>query len=137
MNEEAGDPSAPPMALDEQVSGQIGPDENMGDQTVGESFARLLADGRAYVEAEADRQKLRAGIFTKGLRDAVILAAVAVMLLFGTLVAFLIGLIIALSPALTPLGATGTVLGAAMLVSLVLLLLAKARISRMKKAAKG
>lgn len=132
MNEETGDPSAPPMALDETISGETG-----RDQTVSESFARLLADGRAYIEAEADRQKLRAGIFTKGLRDAAILAAVAVMLLFGTLVAVLIGLIIALSPALTPLGATGAVFGGAILVSLVLLLLAKARISRMKKAAKG
>ena len=136
MNEETGDPSAPPMALDETVPSEI-MDETGQDQTVGESFARLLADGRAYVEAEADRQKLRAGIFTKGLRDAAILVAVALMLLFGTLVAVLIGLIIALSPALTPLGATGAVFGGAILVSLVLLLLAKARISRMKKAAKG
>lgn len=137
MNEETGDPSAPPVAPDEVVPDQNAGDQSADQQTVGESFARLLADGRAYIEAEADRQKLRVGIFTKGLRDAAILAGVAVMLLFGTLVALLIGLIIALSPALTPLGATGAVLGAAILVSFLLLLLAKARISRMKKAAKG
>jgi hypothetical protein len=137
VNEETGDPSAPPTAPDEAVPGETAPGQNAPDQSIGDSFVRLLADGRAYIEAEADRQKLRAGIFTRGLRDAAILVVVALMLLFGTLVAFLIGLIIALSPILTPLGATGAVFGGAVLVSLALLLLAKARISRMKKAAKG
>lgn len=138
MNEETGDPSAPPpMAPDPTMLGETGPDQSVPDQTVSESFASLLADGRAYIEAEADRQKLRATIVAKGLRDAAILAAVAMMLLFGTLVALLIGLIIALSPALTPIGATGAVLGGAIAMSMVLLLLAKARISRMTKAAKG
>jgi type III secretory pathway component EscS len=119
VSEETGDPLAAP------------------EESVGESFARLYQDGRAYVQAEADRQRLRAGIFGAGLRDAAILVLVALMLLFATLVALLIGLIIALSPALTPLGATGAVLGAAMLVALALLWLARARISRMRKAARG
>lgn len=105
-----------------------------GDETIGEAFTRLYRDTRAYAEAEADRQKLRASIVAAGVRDAVIFALVAVMLLFATLVALLIGLIIALAPALTPLGATGAVLGAALLVAFALLLLARARISRMKKA---
>lgn len=56
------------------------------------------------------------------------------MLIFATLVALLIGLIIALSPQLGPLWATFAVLGASLLVTTGLLLMAKARISRMKKA---
>ncbi|WP_145200520.1 phage holin family protein [Sphingobium sp. B2] len=104
------------------------------DESVRDVFARLYADGRAYAAAEADKQKARAGLIGAGVRDAAIFAVVAIMLIFATLVAFLIGLIIALSPQLGPLWATFAVLGASLLVTTGLLLMAKARISRMKKA---
>lgn len=107
------------------------------DESVSAVFARLYEDGRSYAQAELDRQKLRVGIIGAGVRDAAIFAMVAVMLIFAVLVALLIGLIIALAPALTALGATAAVLSSALLVALLLLLLAKARIGRMKKAAKG
>lgn len=106
------------------------------EESVRDVFARLYDDGRAYAQAEADRQKLRLGILGAGIRDAAIFAIVAIMLLFASLVAFLIGLIIALAPRLGPLWATCAVFGAALLVALGLLLLAKARIDRMKKAIK-
>jgi hypothetical protein len=106
------------------------------DESVRDSIARLYADGRAYAEAEIERQKLRAGIAAAGARDAAILGAVALMLLFGVVVASLVGLIFGLAPALGPLGATGAVLGGTLLVILLLLLLAKARIGRMKRAMK-
>lgn len=141
MNNETGDsslktPGPYEPLVNQAEEAETTPDRYESDQTIGESFAQLLADARDYWAAEADRQKLRAGIVTKGVRDAAILATVAILLLFGTLVALLIGLIIALSPALTPLGATGAVAGAAILISVIFLLLAKARIIRMMKAAK-
>lgn len=111
-----------------------GLDDSAPDESVRDVFARLYADGRAYAAAEADKQKARAGLIGAGVRDAAILAGVAIMLVFATLVAFLIGLIIALAPQLGPLWATFAVLGASLLVAIGLLLLAKARISRMKKA---
>lgn len=111
-----------------------GPDESAPDESVRDVFARLYADGRAYAAAEAEKQKARAGLVGAGVRDAAILAGVAIMLVFATLVAFLIGLIIALVPQLGPLWAICAVLGASLLVAIGLLLLAKARISRMKKA---
>lgn len=142
MNKQTGDSSLDPVELDRAMLGGADPNgtepERDGpEQTVGESFSKLLADAHEYAAAEADRQKLRAGIFIGGVRDAAILIAMAVMLLFGTLVALLIGLIIALSPTLTPLGAIGAVVGGAIAISLVLLLFAKSRVSRMIKAAKG
>ncbi len=118
-------------AVTPQAEGQ---DSVASDESVRDVFARLYADGRAYATAEAERQKLRAGLVGSAVRDAAIFAGVAIMLVFAALVAFLIGLIIALAPQLGPLWATFAVLGASLLVALVLLLLAKARIGRMKKA---
>ncbi|BAV64155.1 hypothetical protein [Sphingobium cloacae] len=106
------------------------------DESVRDSIARLYADGRAYAEAEVERQKLRAGLAAAGVRDAAILGGLALMLLFGVIVAGLVGLIFGLAPMLGPLGATGAVLGGTLLVVLLLLLLAKARIGRMKRAMK-
>jgi hypothetical protein len=106
------------------------------DESIRDSIARLYADGRAYAEAEVERQKRRAGIAAAGVRDAALLGAAALMLSFGVVVAVLVGLILSLAPALGPLGATGAVLGGTLLAVLILLLLAKARIGRMKRAMK-
>ncbi|SCW91402.1 hypothetical protein SAMN02927924_04014 [Sphingobium faniae] len=106
------------------------------DESIRDSITRLYADGRAYAEAEVERQKLRAGIAVAGVRDAAILGGLALLLLFGVVVAGLVGLIFGLTPALGPLGATGAVLGGTLLVILILLLLAKARIGHMKRAMK-
>lgn len=115
-----------------------GPEYEIDEEdSIRATFARLYADGRAYTQAEIDRQKLRAGIVGAGVRDAAIFAAIAIMLVFAALVALLVGAILALSPAWGPLGATGIVVGTALLVTVALLLMAKARISRMKKAARA
>lgn len=111
-----------------------GSEDGAPDESARQTFARLYADGVAYATAEAERQKLRAGLVGAGVRDAAILAVVALMLLFATLVAFLIGLIIALAPELGALWATFAVLGASLIVTTILLLLAKWRIGQMKKA---
>lgn len=110
------------------------PEQRAPDETVREVMARLYADGRAYAAAEAEKQKLRAGIIGGAVRNAAIFVTVAMMLVFASIVAFLIGLIIALAPRLGPLWATFAVLGGSMIVALVLLLLARSSISRMKKA---
>ncbi len=116
-------------------AGAPGNDEEQ-DESVKEVFARLYSDGRAYASAEAERQKLRVGIIGTAVRNAAIFVIVALMLVFATIVAFLIGLIIALSPQLGPLWATFAVLGASLLVALILLLLAKNAITGMLKALK-
>lgn len=110
------------------------PEADGPTDSVGEAFARLYADGRAYADAEIERQKLRAGIAGAGVRDAVIFGAAGVLILFAGLVAFLVGLVLLLTPPLGAGWATVAVFGSSLLVALVLLLLAKARITRMKKA---
>lgn len=109
-----------------------GPDESVRDV-----FSRLYADGRAYAEAEVERQKLRAGVVMTGVRNAVILAAVAVMLLFAALVACLIGVLIALTPHLGAGWATAAIAGGSVAVALILLLIAKGQIGQMKRAVKS
>ncbi|HKY82100.1 MAG TPA: phage holin family protein [Sphingobium sp.] len=113
---------APPPQVDEQTD------------SVRDAFAQLYADGRAYADAEIERQKLRAGIAGAGVRDAVIFGAAGVMLAFAGLVALLVGLILLLSPQVGPGWATAIVFGASLLIALALLLVAKSRITRMKKA---
>ncbi|NWK98146.1 hypothetical protein DM806_21270 [Sphingobium lactosutens] len=104
------------------------------DESVKDVFARLYADGCAYAAAEAEKQKLRAGIAAAGIRNAAILGGIALILAFASIVALLIGLIIALAQQVGPLWGTLIVVGGALLIVVVLLLAAKGCISRMKKA---
>lgn len=107
------------------------------DESVRDVFSRLYADGRAYAQAEVERQKLRAGIVAIGVRNAVIFAATAIMLLFAALIACLIGAIIALTPYLGAGWATIAVAGGSLLVAIILLLFAKGQIGQMRKAVKS
>ncbi len=87
---------------------------------------RLLDSGRDYAQAEIDRQKLRALMAGATARDVAILAVVAVVLLLCSLITLMVGLVLALSPYLTPLGATALVAGMG-LVAVVMLALAAQR----------
>lgn len=122
MTDQPAEPARP--------DGPVGADE---DVSLGTLFARLANDARAYMEAEGERQKLRASLITAGVRDAAILIVIAITLGTGTIVALLVGLIIALAPILTAIGAIGAVLGSALVIAFILLLLARARIARMKR----
>ena len=125
MTEEPSLVAAPPDAESEQQQ-----------DSVRAAFTKLYADGRAYADAEIERQKLRAGIAGAGIRDATIFAVAGFMLSFAGLVAFLVGMVLMLSPRLGPGWAAVVVLGSTLLLTLLLLLLAKARISRMRRAIK-
>ena len=113
---------------------QAGPEQEDG---VRATFAKLYTDGRAYADAEIERQKLRVGIAGAGVRDAAIFATVGFMLSFAGLIAFLVGLVMALSPHLGAGWSALAVFGGALLIAAILLLLAKARISRMRRAIKA
>lgn len=107
------------------------------DESIRDVLSRLYADGRAYAEAEVERQKLRAGIVGAGVRDAAIFAVAGAMLLFATLVACLVGLILALSPRLGAGWATFAVFGGGLLIALALLLIARMCIGKVKRVVKS
>ena len=109
------------------------PEAEGQQDTVGEAFAQLLADGRAYADAEIERQKIRAGIAGAAVRDAAIFGAAGIVLIFAGLVAFLVGLVLMLTPYIGAGWSAAAIFGASLLIALLLLLLAKARVSRMMK----
>ena len=120
--------------MTEEPSLVAAPPEAEQEDSVRAAFAKLYADGRAYADAEIERQKLRAGIAGAGVRDAAIFATVGFMLVFAGLIAFLVGLVIMLSPQLGAGWSAVAVFGSSLLIALILLLLAKSRITRMRKA---
>lgn len=123
-------------AVTPQTDGPLdsAPDDRARDEGIRAVLARLYADGRAYAAAEAEKQKLRAGIIGAGVRNAAIFGVIALMLAFASIVALLVGLIVALSQILAPIWATLIVVGCALVVVLLLLLAAKGCITRTKKA---
>lgn len=109
-------------------------DDLVAEESVKDVFARLIADGRAYAAAEANRQKLRATVVAVAIRNVAIFAVIALMVIFAGIITLLIGMVIALTPNIGALWATLAVFGASVLVAIILLLLAKASIGRMKEA---
>lgn len=131
MTDEPADTAVTPPT-DGQPHGA--PDDDARNESVKAVLARLYADGRAYAAAEAEKQKLRAGIVGVGVRNAAIFAVAALMLAFASIIALLVGMVIALSQLMAPIWATLVVVGGGLLVTLLLLLAAKGCITRMKKA---
>lgn len=92
----------------------------------------LLVDARTWLDAELTYQKTRAGFVAASLKQAIALVAVAVLLALLALIGLTVGLILALAPLLTPLGATAVVV---ILLLLVSLLLVRSAASRWRDAA--
>ena len=107
------------------------------DESIGETFSRLIGSGKEYAQAELDRQRLRVGIVSAGARDAAILLVGALVLTLAALSALLVGLIITLTPTLSAGGATAAVVVVALIVVGLLLLGAKSRLTRMSKDMKS
>lgn len=104
------------------------PEHATADEPLRDVLLRLVDNGKAYAEAEIDRQKLRAALIGSGLRTIAILVILALILTFGTLVTLMVGLIVALSPLLTPLGATAVVTAIGLVLVAILLLAARKRL---------
>jgi uncharacterized membrane protein YbhN (UPF0104 family) len=107
------------------------------DESIGETFSRLIGSGKEYAHAEMDRQRLRAGIVGAGARDAAILLGGALVIALAAIGALLVGLIFTLTPVLTAGGATAAVVVVALIVAGLLVLGAKSRITRMTKDMKA
>lgn len=92
-----------------------------------EVLRELVANFRAYAQTEAERGRLRARIAASAARDTALLVIVALFLLFGTIVALLVGAIFALSQWWGPVIATLVVISVALVIALLLSLAAWAR----------
>ncbi|MGK2909225.1 MAG: hypothetical protein ACSLE1_05425 [Sphingobium sp.] len=131
MNETVNEPKTDiPVSPDETW---IGPH---GDQPIGEVFSRLIGSGKEYAQAELDKQRLRAAVLGTAARDAAMFGVVALVIFISAIGALLVGLIITLSPALSPGWATAVVVVTAFVLAGLLLLVAKSRVSNALKALK-
>lgn len=121
---------------EEQANAAPAPEDATARPSVAESFAQLISDGRDYVAAEAERQTLRAKIVASGVQKAAILAIIALMLIFATVVTMMVGITFALAQHMRPIWAAMVVTGGGLAVAIVLLLLAKMFVTRSIKAVK-
>lgn len=112
--------TAPPTDLEGQS------DDEDYDEGLVDEIAALIDDGRTYAEAEIAFQKTRGKLAGRGIGKALALAAVALITLHIAVLALAVGLVIALEPLITIWGAIAVVVGMLLLVTVVLVLKARA-----------
>ncbi|KPP93228.1 phage holin family protein [Erythrobacter sp. HL-111] len=89
----------------------VGPPEEGLSESLTEELAALIDDGRTYVGAEINFQKTRASLAGKHAGIALGLAVVAVVVLHVAVLAFAVGLVMALAPLVTIWGSIAIVVG--------------------------
>ena len=94
-NDDASEPSR---------AGQL---DDARERSLAEDLRQLIDDGRALAEAELAYRKSCAALAGKGAKGIAIFGALAAALVFFALMALTVGLVIALTPLLTALGAAG------------------------------
>lgn len=92
---------ASPDATESSTSGS--------DRSLLEDVEALIDDGKTYLEAELAYQKTRAAYVADKAKGALIYGAVAAAFAFLALIGLTVGLIISLTPILTPWGASALV----------------------------
>lgn len=73
------------------------------DKPIGETFGRLIDDGKAYVRAEVNLARTRVDLEVERLRPVAILGAAALLCAVAALVALAVTLVIALASFMGPL----------------------------------
>ena len=77
--------------------------EEQEDKPIGETFGRLIDDGKAYVRAEVNLVRTRVDLEVERFRPVAILAGAAVLCALAALVALAVTLVIALASLIGPL----------------------------------
>lgn len=107
-------------------------DEDHSDSLV-EEVANLLDDGVTYAQAEIAFQKTRAKLASRAGAYAAGYVAVALILLHISVLALAVGLVMALAPLVTIWGAVAIVVGALLLLTLWLGLLARSKVQMLSE----
>lgn len=120
--------------MDDQLSPLVLDRDNARERSLAGDLRQLIDDGRALAEAELAYQKSRAALAGTGAKGVAIAGALAAALVFFALMALTVGLVIALTPLLTALGAAGAVFAGLLLAALVCARIASARWRRLARA---
>lgn len=125
-----------PQGFDDEASDEE-EGEDRKDGSLAEHVAALIDDGRSYAEAEIAFQKTRIAFVAEQGRKAAFHALLAFSLLLLALVALVVGAVIALSPLLTPIGATLLVTAVLVLAGILFARKARRRIAALSQAFDG
>lgn len=106
-----------------------GEDGQPFEPSLSDDISGLIDDGKTYVEAELAFQKSRLSFALGKGRKAAFLGLLALGFLHLALIALVVGAVIALSPLLTPIGATLAVTIVLLTGAIIFVLIAKRRIS--------
>lgn len=104
------------------------------DDSLVEDVRHLVDDGRTYLEAELQYQKSRAALIVARGRSGAVYGVIALVLAHVALLGLVIGLIFALTPLITALGATALVVGSLLAIASVFGLRAKRRFASISAA---
>lgn len=104
-----------------------------GDVPIGQLFSQLVDDGKRFARAEVELYKAKAQEKAEPIKWAAIFGGSAAVLALSALIAFLVGLILALEPQVGPLGATLIVVVVTLAIAGVLGYLAYQRIAGVRK----
>ncbi len=108
--------------------------EPLYDGSLIEDVKATIDDGKTYLQAELGFQKTRASYAAGEGKRAAGLGLAALACLHLALIGLVVGLIFALAPMLTPLGATAAVVGALLALVVIFAFLAGRRASNAAKA---
>lgn len=122
-----------PLDLPDDYDAADQGEPNYGPSLIDDVMA-LMEDGKTYAEAEITYQKSRAAFTANRLKGAVVFGLGAFGVLHLALIAFAVGLVIALVPLVGPWAATAIVTLALVLLGIVLLRLLKGRIDDIRSA---
>ena len=111
--------------------------EDARERSLAEDLRQLADDGKAYAEAELAFQKSRAALAGKGIKGIVIFGVLAAMLVFFALMALTIGLVLALTPLLTPWGAAAASFAGLLVLAGICAMLVGARYRRTRRFISG
>lgn len=96
---------------------------------IGQLVSQLANDAREMAQAEVALVKARAGVTASRYKGAAVYFAAAGAIGFATLIALFVGLILTLSPLIGPGFATLAVVGTMLIVTAILALIGKGRLS--------
>ena len=102
------------------------------DASLREDVRRLTTDAKAFASAELAYQKARAAYASNQAKAIAALGAGAVVLVYFSLVAAVVGTVIALGPALGPWGAMIAVTLALLILAAICATIARNRVREMK-----
>lgn len=122
-----------PLDLPDDFEG-IEEDEGAHRPSLAEDVLALFEDGKTYAEAEIAYQKSRASFTANRLKGAIAIGLGAFGVFHLALIAFTVGLVIALVPLVGPWIATAIVTIALLVIGVVLLKMLKGRIDDIRDA---